>query len=95
MPAYVIVDINVTEPDKIGPYREAAGPAVAAYGGRYLARGGETVTLEGNWNPERIVVAEFPDLESAQRWYASPEYQHAKSLREGICTMEMIAVAGT
>jgi uncharacterized protein (DUF1330 family) len=94
MPAYVVVDIKVSDPDKIGAYREAAGPAVAAYGGRYLARGGRTVTLEGTWDPERLVVAEFPDVESAQRWYDSPEYQHAKSLREGIATMEMIVVEG-
>ena len=59
-----------------------------------IARGGRTVILEGSWDPERIVVAEFPDVESARRWYDSPEYNHAKSRREGIATMEMIVVEG-
>lgn len=93
-PAYVIVDAEVSDADKFSAYREAAGPAAEAYGGRYLVRGGETASLEGSWEPQRVVVAEFPDLESATRWYESPEYAHARSLREGAATMKIIAVEG-
>jgi uncharacterized protein (DUF1330 family) len=94
MPAYVIVDSHVTDPDKYAAYREVAGPAVEKYGGRYIARGGETVVLEGSWQPARIVVAEFPDVEAVRRWYDSPEYTHARSLREGACDMKMLVVEG-
>jgi uncharacterized protein (DUF1330 family) len=94
MPAYVIVDANVTDPDKYTQYREAAGPVVAQYGGRYIVRGGATTVLEGDWNPGRVVVAEFPDVEAAKSWYDSPEYQHARSLRQGACEMQMLVVEG-
>jgi uncharacterized protein (DUF1330 family) len=94
MPAYVVVDIEVTDPEQYSAYREAAGPAVAAYGGRFLVRGGEMEPLEGGWEPGRVVVVEFPDLETVRRWYESPEYRHARSLREGAARMRMLAVEG-
>jgi uncharacterized protein (DUF1330 family) len=65
-----------------------------AHGGRFLARGGAHVVLESDWDPKRLVVIEFPDLDAARRWYASPEYQEAKSLRTGAAHLRMVAVEG-
>ena len=94
MPAYVIVEAEVTDPEQYKQYMAASPGAVAAGGGRFVARGGETVTLEGDWQPKRIVVLEFPDLETATRWYHSDEYQSVKRLREGAADFHAIAVAG-
>jgi len=94
MPAYVIVETNVSEPEQYERYKEAAPPTIAAYGGRYLVRGGELTVFEGDWNPPRIVVLEFPDLETAKRWYASEEYGAARTFREGAAKLNVVAVAG-
>ncbi len=94
MPAYVIVETNVSDAEHYERYKEAAPPAIAAYGGRYLVRGGELAVLEGDWNPARVVILEFPDLETARRWYASEEYRAARTLREGAAKLHMVAVEG-
>ena len=94
MPAYVLVDVDVRDPDQYARYRAAVPASLEAHGGRFLARGGETATLEGDWQPKRIVVIEFEDLDSARRWYDSPEYREARDLRGGAAVMQMIAVAG-
>jgi uncharacterized protein (DUF1330 family) len=94
MPAYVICDVEVTDPDRYREYMAASPGAVAAGGGRFVVRGGETAPLEGDWEPGRIVVLEFPDLETAKRWYDSDEYRVARKLREGAAVFRAIAVAG-
>ena len=94
MPAYVIVETDVSDPEQYERYKEAAPPAIAAYGGRYLARGGELAVLEGDWDPVRVVILEFPDLETVKRWYASEEYEAAKRLREGAASLSVVAVQG-
>jgi uncharacterized protein (DUF1330 family) len=94
MPAYVIAEVDVRDPDQYARYRAAVPASLEAHGGRFLARGGETAALEGDWQPKRIVVIEFADLASARRWYDSPEYREARDLREGVAVMRMIAVAG-
>ena len=94
MPAYVIVETNVTDHEQYERYREAAPPSIAAHGGRYVVRGGELAVFEGDWNPSRIVVLEFPDLETAKRWYDSDEYGEARKLRAGAAKLHMVAVAG-
>ena len=94
MAAYNIVDIDIHDPETYARYRELAPPSIAAYGGRYLARGGETHTLEGAWRPKRLVVLEFPDLDTARAWWASPEYAEAKALRHEAAHSEMLVVAG-
>ena len=94
MPAYVIVRVEVTDIEKFKEYGAATPAAVAKFGGRYLVRGGEKVTLEGPEVTERLVVVEFPDFQTAQDWYASPEYQAAKALREGAATASFVAVDG-
>ncbi len=94
MPAYVIVETNITDPEQYERYRDAAPASIAAHGGRYLVRGGELAVFEGDWDPARVVVLEFPDLETAKRWYASEEYGEARQLREGAAKLNVVAVAG-
>jgi len=93
--AYVIVDIDVTDPDRYAAYRELAAPAVEAAGGRYLARGGATEVLEGDRVPHRIVVLEFPDMQAARAWYDSPAYRAARTVRDGAAVGSFIAVEGS
>lgn len=94
MPAYILAEIEVTDPARYEEYKLLAPPAIARYGGRYLARGGEMTVLEGDWQPGRVVVLEFPTLEAARTFYDSPEYRAAREKRKGAAKMNMIAVAG-
>ena len=94
MSAYVIVDIDVTDPERYEQYRAASPPAVAAGGGRFVVRGGGLVVLEGDWQPSRLVVLEFDDLAAAKRWYESHVYQETKKLREGAGHVRIVAVQG-
>ena len=94
MPAYVIVETDIHDPEQYEHYKAASPGAVAAGGGRFLVRGGELSVLEGDWNPKRLVVLEFEDLEAAKRWYDSPAYQEAIRLREGAANLRMVAVEG-
>jgi uncharacterized protein (DUF1330 family) len=94
MPAYVIVETEIHDPEQYANYQAASPGAVAAGGGRFVVRGGELAVLEGDWNPSRLVILEFPDLEAAKRWYDSPPYEEAKLLREGAARLRMVAVQG-
>ena len=94
MAAYVIADVRVTDPTGYEPYRPLAAASIARFGGRYLARGGATVLLEGQPPPERIVVIEFPDAAAAQRWYQSEEYQAALKIRQAASQGRLILVEG-
>ncbi len=94
MPAYVVAEVKVTDPAQYERYKQLAPPAIAKYGGRYLARGGATVALEGDWKPERLVLLEFPSLAQAQAFYHSPEYGKARAARKGAATMRLLAVEG-
>jgi uncharacterized protein (DUF1330 family) len=90
----VIIETDIHDPEQYERYKAASPAAVAGGGGRFLARGGELAVLEGDWDPARIVVLEFPDLETAKRWYESPGYQEAKRLRDGAAKLRMVAVEG-
>jgi uncharacterized protein (DUF1330 family) len=92
--AYVIVDIDVTDPERYAAYRALAGPAVEAAGGRFLARGGATEVLEGDRVPHRTVILEFPDMQTARAWYDSPAYVEARHAREGAGVGSFVAVEG-
>jgi uncharacterized protein (DUF1330 family) len=94
MPAYVIVETDIQDPEQYEQYKAASPAAVAGGGGRFVVRGGELAVLEGDWEPTRLVVLEFENLDAAKRWYASAEYQAAKQLREGAATLRMVAVEG-
>jgi uncharacterized protein (DUF1330 family) len=94
MPAYVIVETDVTDPEQYEHYKAASPAAIAAGGGRFLVRGGELAVLEGDWQPPRLVMLEFEDLAAARRWYDSEAYQEARKLREGAARFRAVAVQG-
>ena len=94
MPAYVIAQVNVTDPAKYQEYAKLAGPANIKYGGKFLVRGGKKTVLEGNIPYERIVINEFPDVEAAKRFYNSVEYQAARQKRLGAADFNMMVVEG-
>jgi uncharacterized protein (DUF1330 family) len=94
MPAYLIVETDITDPEQYEQYKAASPGAIAASGGRFLVRGGEMAVLEGDWSPKRLVLIEFPDLETAKRFYESEEYRAAMKLREGAAKLNMVAVEG-
>jgi uncharacterized protein (DUF1330 family) len=94
MPAYVIVESDVTDPEQYERYKAAAPATIEAGGGRFLVRGGELAVLEGEWQPSLLVVLEFEDLEAAKRWYESEAYQQARKLREGAAGFRAVAVQG-
>ena len=94
MPAYIIAQITIHDPETYDRYRAGTPAAIERYGGRFVVRGGELAVLEGNWRPKRLVLLEFDDLEAAKRWYESPEYQEVKRLRDGAATLRIVAVEG-
>jgi uncharacterized protein (DUF1330 family) len=94
VPAYLVVDITVKDAATYDQYRRLAPPSIALYGGRYLARGGETAVLEGDWKPTRLVILEFPTLEKAKAWWASPEYAEAKALRQRAASADIVLIEG-
>jgi uncharacterized protein (DUF1330 family) len=89
--AYWIARVDITNAEGYGPYAAAAGPAVAKFGGRYLARGGKSESLEGEAR-QRNVIVEFPSYEDAVAAWNSPEYQAAKKFRDGNCNAEFVVV---
>jgi len=94
MVAYIIAEVEVTDPEKYKGYMALSPGAIAAGGGKFIVRGGESVLLEGAPAPKRIVVIEFPDLEAAKRFYVSPEYAIAREARAGAAHFRMIAIQG-
>jgi uncharacterized protein (DUF1330 family) len=94
MPAYLIAQVTVRDVAMYERYRELVPPSIASYGGRYVVRGGATVTLEGSWRPSRLVILEFPSVERARDWWDSPEYAPAKALRQTCADTEMLVVDG-
>jgi uncharacterized protein (DUF1330 family) len=94
MPAYVVADVQVTDPAGYEPYRPLAGASIARFGGRFIVRGGKADLLEGAAEPGRIVVIEFPNAETARRWYYSDEYQKALKIRQANSTARVILVEG-
>ena len=94
MPAYVVVNITVRDREAYEHYKRLAAPAVATYGGHYLVRGGATESLEGSWNPSRLVILEFPTAAAGRAWWGSPEYEPAKALRQACADTEMLLVEG-
>ena len=94
MAVYAVVNIRVTDPDRYAEYREKAPATIARYGGKYLARGGAVEVLEGDWDPQRLVVLEFESMERFREWYDSPEYTPLKQLRSEAADSEFVVVEG-
>ena len=94
MAAYMIAAIVVTDLDQYKKYIDRTPSVIDRYGGRFIARGGETVTLEGPAETRRIALVEFPSLEQAKAFYNSPEYQEVKKLREDAAVVHLVAIEG-
>ena len=90
MPAYVIVNIDVHDRVVYEEYKRLVPASIAQYGGKYLARGGATEVLEGDWTPKRFVILQFESIARAKEWLNSPEYALARNLRHQSATTEMI-----
>ena len=94
MPAFIIVDVKITNPGDYEEYKKLTPASIAAYQGSFVVRGGTTETLEGDWLPERIVVLQFPDSDRARQWWNSREYAGAKLIRQRAAFTRMILVDG-
>lgn len=94
MAAYVIAEVNVTNPTLYDEYRKLVPATLEKYGGRFAVRGGAVEPKEGGWAPARFVVVEFPTMELARKWYHSPEYAPALALRHKAANSRLILVEG-
>jgi len=94
MAAYVVVDIEVTDPVAFEEYRKGVPATIAKYGGRYIVRGGMAETLEGGWDPKRLVILEFPSTEAVKRWYFSEEYKPLLAMRLRASKGSLVLVEG-
>jgi len=95
MPAYLIVRMNVTNPEQYQEYMKLSPAAIAAYNGKFIVRGGEKITLEGPEETNRLVVVEFPDYAAGKACYESPLYQAAIKAREGAAEGQFVLVEGS
>lgn len=95
MRAFVIVDISIQDNELYEDYKKLTPASIAEYGGKFIVRGGRTITLEGDWKPQRLVVTEFESVECAQEWWNSEGYAKAKALRQASAETRMIIVEGS
>jgi uncharacterized protein (DUF1330 family) len=94
MPAYVIVEVEINDPLEYEEYKKLTPSSISAYDGKFIVRGAETESLEGNWNPQRIVVLEFPSVARAKEWWHSEQYAPAKAIRHKTAKTKMLVVEG-
>lgn len=93
-PAYLIAQVDVTDPAQYEQYRTLSSRAIEAHGAEVLVRGGAIDVLEGDFDPGRVVVLKFPSAADARRFYESPEYTAARAARDGAAVMHMFVVEG-
>jgi uncharacterized protein (DUF1330 family) len=94
MAAYLIVQVQIKDTEIYKQYSALSSGIIANHGGRILARGGATDILEGDAQPRRVVIIEFPTMEAARGFYDSPEYQQAKKIRVPISDGQFVVVQG-
>jgi uncharacterized protein (DUF1330 family) len=94
MPAYVIVEVSIHDAAMYEEYKKLTPAAIAAYGGKFIIRGAQTECLEGDWNPERIVVLQFESVDKAKEWWSSAQYTVAKKIRQASAFTKMLVVDG-
>ena len=94
MAAYLIADVDIKDAAVFDEYRRDVPATEERYGGRYLARGGATKVLEGDWEPHRLVVVEFPDMASLIGWYNSPEYARLVAIRSPHSEGDLVIIEG-
>lgn len=92
MPAFLIADIDVKDPEAYAAYRAGSPDIVNKFGGRYVALGGEVKVLEGDWHPRRTIILEFPDMAAIDAWYGSPEYQELQKIRLKSADSRLVAM---
>jgi uncharacterized protein (DUF1330 family) len=97
MPAYIIAEHTIIDAARFEEYRTKVGPIIAKHGGRYITKAGSHVILEEEqavWQPERVVIIEFPDMAALNAWYTSPEYQPLIPLRQASAKDMLITLEG-
>mgnify|MGYP006128049605 FL=1 len=94
MPAYVLGDITINDPELYKSYTALTPATIEKYGGRFVIRGGTQELIEGDWQPGRMVMLEFDDMAAAKRWYDSPEYSEARAIRQRAATGSLLVVEG-
>jgi len=94
MAGYIVADIEITNPDEYQKYARQTAATLEPYGGKYLVRGGQPETLEGDWKSKRIVIIEFASVEQAKAWYDSPEYSAIKGIRHRSAVSNILLVQG-
>jgi uncharacterized protein (DUF1330 family) len=94
MAAYVVANVQITDPERYPEYRDRVVETVARYGGKYLVRGGKVDVLEGDWDPQRLVIIEFESVERCYEWYNSLEYTPLTHLRHEVAETQLVIVAG-
>jgi uncharacterized protein (DUF1330 family) len=97
MPAYLIAEHSITDAEKFEEYRVKVGPMIARHGGRYITKPGSHEVLEGGnavWQPQRVVIVEFPDMTALKAWYESDEYQPLIKLRQSAARDMLITLDG-
>jgi len=92
--AYIIANVEVTNPAQYEDYKKLSSAAMQAYGAEVCVRGGQVETLEGDWQPQRLVILKFPSVEAAKKFSDSPEYGKARASRQGAAIMRMVVVEG-
>jgi len=94
MAAYIVVDVEITDPNVYQTYAKQTAATIERYGGKFVVRGGEPETLEGDWKTKRLVILEFPSIEQAKAWYNSPEYSAIIGIRHRSAISKMLLVQG-
>lgn len=94
MVSYIVADIEITDPDEYQKYAQQTAATLEGYGGKFVVRGGQPETLEGEWKAKRIVIIEFPSIEQAKAWYDSPEYSAIKGIRQRSTISNILLVHG-
>jgi uncharacterized protein (DUF1330 family) len=94
VPAYVIAEIEVTDPEAYDEYRRQVPATLEPYGATFRVRGGEITPLEGGWEPKRLVILEFPSSEQAKAWYYSDAYREPMALRQRASIGRLVLVEG-
>ena len=95
MPAYVVAEVNITNPEGYKEYSAVVPATIEKYGGRFLVRGGKAHPLEGDWPECRRVIIEFPSADAARKWFDSPEYEKPKALRKANSDGRLLLIEGT
>ena len=94
MPAYVIGDVRVENPERYKDYTAHTESTLEPFGGHFVVRGGASTLLEGEWEPNRLVVIEFPSAQAAKDWYASDAYREIMPIRQEASTGSLVLVEG-